>query len=92
VGRDGAGRTVIRLAVDAWVPREAQQARAPAGTISAGTFGSGRGGTLDLDAAEALVDNGVISAGTSVMSTGPGGDIDLTADRIVLRNTGSIEA
>jgi hypothetical protein len=63
-----------------------------ASAVSASTFGGGDAGSLSIEAGEILVDNSFISAGVGSGATGTGGVIDLTADHVILRNTGFIEA
>jgi filamentous hemagglutinin family protein len=61
-------------------------------SVSASTFSSGNAGSLKIEASEILVDNGFISAGVGLTATGAGGVIDITADHVVLRDTGFVEA
>jgi filamentous hemagglutinin family protein len=69
------------------------------GSISAGTFGAGGAGNVNVQADRLLVDGDVneefvtsISSSTQTGATGNGGNVDVQAGDITLKNSGSIQA
>ncbi|MFZ2724687.1 MAG: filamentous hemagglutinin N-terminal domain-containing protein [Methylococcaceae bacterium] len=60
--------------------------------LSVSTLGKGRGGDITIESGELIVDNGSISSNSNVAALGNAGNIDITSDKLTVKNEGYINS